>query len=1197
MKKRILSILTAVCIAASTIFGGAIPAKAVTTRVMTTKFEIYQGSTKVAETSFAPSNSFNDVGYDYAKKWNVTLQGDTEYKLVVSWGTPLYEGYGAVSAQVVDMYAGGTFTDTMNFAPVKSLKVSNLTGLNTVGSEGTASCTIKSDGYGFYPMHFALDNGDGGSNKKFKANITFQASGKEGDASSTVPQGSNIKLTAATLYSEHYYNFSWTKNGTPISGETGKTYTVPAASPGDVYVATISRKPNSTGCTGSESWTHTFTVSNETFSGPTKIDGIVYNGGVQKLFNDGTAPSGFEVYYRMYIDSMVVPGYTYDEFWNSEKNTTYYSQLNNGNAGTYTIRYFIANSPLYGLKLDGGEFQCLQEGSITCSIAQLPAQLNTAPAGVAGLEYNGQPQNLVTAGTATNGTVQYRIAGGEWSDSIPTATNAGTYTVEYRVKGKDGNYATLENENYKLTVSIAAADKEEFAVTLAQEEFIYNGNAAEPTAAVTFGNTSLTPGTDYTVSYENNIKAGTATAKFASFNWDGTIDRTFKINPKELTNPHILSADKTYDGKLAAENAYIAFDGIEGTDDVMIAADIAYSDANAGTDKTVTASNLQLAGADGANYTLTADTVSGTGTISPMDVSVSADYLHKIYGSPDPELIFSVSPALPAGESLKGISLSRTAGENIGDYDIIVTVADGENPNYKITPINNLFAIYPAPLTLTVTAGQSKVYGTQDPEIAYTITSGQLYGTDSISGAVGREAGETADKYPYTLDAQVNMNYLITLEVSDMFVIEKATPALSNVAADIAVDKNSAADVTVSGTATANDTDISGTFSLKDTSATLKAGENSVEFIFTPTDTTNYNTVEGTVKVDVVTQKMIDVQQALTDTETAIGALQDKATAPENQAAVDAVIDAVNRYNSLTDDEKAALGSDVKAKLDQAVDAVTAYKIIHGADGEWTDGSSRTLGFTANGLFSLFKEVRVVNAKGNSTTLVRDVDYTAQQGSTVVTLRQSYLDKLSVGKYKLEVVYDVLGTEHIADCSFTVKAKPAKTENTVKSVDGGMDMITVDGKNLAGFDRLVFEYTISVPYEKTSVTFGGKTSHSAAKADNLWEIPLNVGENVIVIKTTAENEAYNWFYTITVNRAAKAIAPQATEKPVETPQPSETPAPTAEPQPTPTPDAPAADTSAPQQTERALPIIPIIVAVFAAMIILIIVKKKRNDEE
>jgi len=314
----------------------------------------------------------------------------------------------------------------------------------------------------------------------------------------------------------------------------------------------------------------------------------------------------------------------------------------------------------------------------------------------------------------------------------------------------------------------------------------------------------------------------------------------------------------------------------------------------------------------------------------------------------------------------------------------------------------------------------------------------------------------------------------------------------------------------------------------------------------------------------------------------------------DNKEAVEAAVKAKQAYDQLNEKQKEVLGQEKAEQIEAMYNKAVAFEIINGADGEWTDGSSRTLGFTANGSFKLFKEVRVVNAKGNSTTLVRDVDYTAQQGSTIVTLRKAYLDTLSVGEYKLEVVYDVLGTEHIADCSFTVKAK---AENTVKSVDGGMDMITVDGKNLAGFDRLVFEYTINVPYEKTSVTLGGKTSHPAAKADNLWEIPLDVGENVIVIKTTAENEAYNWFYTITVNRAAKAGAPQTAEKPAETPQPSETPAPTAEPQPTTTPDVPADDTSAPQQAERTLPIIPVIVAVFAAMIILIIVKKKRNDEE
>ena len=115
-------------------------------------------------------------------------------------------------------------------------------------------------------------------------------------------------------------------------------------------------------------------------------------------------------------------------------------------------------------------------------------------------------------------------------------------------------------------------------------------------------------------------------------------------------------------------------------------------------------------------------------------------------------------------------------------------------------------------------------------------------------------------------------------------------------------------------------------------------------------------------------------------------------------------------------------------KISTLSDNITVdYKIIHGADGSWTQSSALTLGFTADGAFSQFKEVRIADAQGNRTTLVRDTDYTAQSGSTIVTLKQSYLETLSVGEYKLEVVYDILGTEHIAECSFTVKAKPAPT--------------------------------------------------------------------------------------------------------------------------------------------------------------------------
>lgn len=166
-----------------------------------------------------------------------------------------------------------------------------------------------------------------------------------------------------------------------------------------------------------------------------------------------------------------------------------------------------------------------------------------------------------------------------------------------------------------------------------------------------------------------------------------------------------------------------------------------------------------------------------------------------------------------------------------------------------------------------------------------------------------------------------------------------------------------------------------------------------------------------------------------------------------------------------------------------------------------------------------------------------------------------------------------------------------------KSVDGGMDMITVDGKNLEGFDRLVFSYRINVPFEKDSVTLGGTMSHWAAWADNLWKHPLAVGDNTIVVKTTAEDGKTNWFYTLVISRAPEIVAtPQPTAQPTPEPTPEPTPAPTAAPTPAPT----AAPTPAPQQTQAdngsGIPVLPVgIIALVIIIVAAVLIKKKKAD--
>lgn len=70
----------------------------------------------------------------------------------------------------------------------------------------------------------------------------------------------------------------------------------------------------------------------------------------------------------------------------------------------------------------------------------------SAPTRRTGLKFNGSksnvagsPQELVNAGSANNATIYYSTDGGSsWSTSVPTATNAGSYTVRYKVVPDEG---------------------------------------------------------------------------------------------------------------------------------------------------------------------------------------------------------------------------------------------------------------------------------------------------------------------------------------------------------------------------------------------------------------------------------------------------------------------------------------------------------------------------------------------------------------------------------------------------------------------------------------------------------------------------------------------------------------------------------------------------------------------------------------
>ena len=94
----------------------------------------------------------------------------------------------------------------------------------------------------------------------------------------------------------------------------------------------------------------------------------------------------------------------------------------------------------------------------------------TAPTANA-LTYNGTEQALVTAGKTTGGTMLYRLDDSKWSEQIPTAKNAGEYTVWYKVQG-NAEYADVAEQNVTVTVA-----KKSVTVT-ALDQSAYTGSTA-----------------------------------------------------------------------------------------------------------------------------------------------------------------------------------------------------------------------------------------------------------------------------------------------------------------------------------------------------------------------------------------------------------------------------------------------------------------------------------------------------------------------------------------------------------------------------------------------------------------------------------------------------------------------------------------------------------------------------------------------
>ena len=176
------------------------------------------------------------------------------------------------------------------------------------------------------------------------------------------------------------------------------------------------------------------------------------------------------------------PEFTYATSENGEYTATVPSAV-----GKYWVKATVEGTSNYDGAIKTAQFE----------IKKAAATVTTAPAAKTELVYNRNAQELVTAGVTSDGTLKYKLGeNGTWSETIPTATDAGEYKVYYKVVGDDSHSDTVETE---ISVTIAQATNEITGISIAG--WTYGETANEPTATAKFGTATFTYATSENGTY------------------------------------------------------------------------------------------------------------------------------------------------------------------------------------------------------------------------------------------------------------------------------------------------------------------------------------------------------------------------------------------------------------------------------------------------------------------------------------------------------------------------------------------------------------------------------------------------------------------------------------------------------------------------------------------------------------------------
>ena len=319
----------------------------------------------------------------------------------------------------------------------------------------------------------------------------------------------------------------------------------------------------------------------------------------------------------------------------------------------------------------------------------------------------------------------------------------------------------------EVTFAITAKDAGTFTVA-AVGPFAYNGTAHTPEPEVKDGDTVLVKDADYTLSYADNINAGTASVTVTGIgNYAGTQDQNFGIEPK-LLRVRALDKEKAYDGSVFPVGAYtVSYEGFApGEDAGVLQGELVFAGSAVGAIHAGTYT-ITPAGPTSANYQIVFD--DGVLTIHKADQTIEFAALDTVASDALPfALNATATSSLPVRFASSDTAVVEVAEDNgtwkatvVGVGEATITAGqDGDADWNPAAAVSQRLVVHPVLTVVNGTGGGAAVPG--DPvSIAEALGAGRTFKAWTCDPA--EFAGNLVDyKAPQTEFRMPNVDVTLT---------------------------------------------------------------------------------------------------------------------------------------------------------------------------------------------------------------------------------------------------------------------------------------------------------------------------------------------------------------------------------------------------------------------------------------------------